>query len=357
MKTRVLLILMFVTVLSCKVPYSKKDVYSEKAMLPKDEVPHFKNSLEWWYFTGHLTDEEKEKTLGVEYVVFHFNLTNAKGGWMVNMAVSDPENEAFYYDHKFFPKSKHEFEHLPLNFNWSKRQFNSSLQGQSGNYQIEAQFSKDSIAMNLSTRAEKEVVLHDGVGYENYGDLAKAGYYSFPRLKTKGDINLNGETYNVNGNLWYDRQWNCSGVFDRKVAWDSFSIQFEETESELMLYRLYSLKDSTIIFGGTYTNAENESVYLENDEINIEELAYWKSPSSDAIYPISWKLEVPSLEISTNLKTLFPNQELELKFGPLTKFYYWEGMCKATGTIQEQAVTGTSYVEMTNRFRIKESKK
>ena len=357
MNIRLIFILLSLAVCSCKVPYSKKDVFEEKALLPKDEAPHFRNSLEWWYFTGHLKDESKGKTLGVEYVVFHFNPTNVKGGWMVNMAVSDPENEDFYYDHQFFPKKKREFIDLPLDFNWSKKQFNSSLKGQNGFYQIGANFSSDSISMQLNTRTEKDVVLHDSIGYENYGDIAKAGYYSFPRLKTEGEINLNGEEYNVEGNLWYDRQWNCSGVFDRKVAWDWFSIQFEETQSELMLYRLYSLKDSSVIFGGTYTDASNKSVFLENDQINISEIEYWVSPDSDAKYPVEWNIEVEDLNLKTNLKTAFPNQELALDFGPMTKFYYWEGMCNATGTIQGVVVNGNSYVEMTNRFRIKEPKK
>ena len=64
MRIGLLITLLMVSVISCKVPYSKKDVFEEKASLPKDEAPHFKNSLEWWYFTGHLTDEEKEKTIG-----------------------------------------------------------------------------------------------------------------------------------------------------------------------------------------------------------------------------------------------------------------------------------------------------
>ena len=357
MRTRLLFLFLMLGVLSCKVPYNKKDVFEEKANLLKDEAPHIKNSLEWWYFTGHLRDEEKNKTLGVEYVVFHFNPTNIRGGWMVNMAVSDPENKAFYYDHQFFTKKKNEFIELPLAFEWDKKQFNSHLNGQNGLYELGGHFSKDSISMNLKTRAEKEVVLHDGIGYENYGDIAKAGYYSFPRLKTEGEINLLGNKFKVSGNLWYDRQWNCSGVFEKKIAWDWFSIQFEETQSELMLYRLYNLKDSTVIFGGTYTNANNESVFLGNNQIVVQELDYWVSPESNAKYPVEWKIEVPHVGLSTNLKTLFPNQELELNFGPLTEFYYWEGMCNAVGTINGKQVNGNSYVEMTNRFRMKKPKK
>lgn len=357
MKTRILLTLIVLSVFACKVPYNKKDVFDAKAQLPKDEAPHFKNSLEWWYFTGHLKDEAKNKTLGVEYVVFHFNPTNIKGGWMVNMAVSDPETGGFYYDHQFFPKKKHEFEALPLAFNWKDKQFNSHLNGQNGFYELGGHFSKDSISMNLKTRTNKKVVLHDGIGYENYGDIAKAGYYSFPRLETEGEINLNNELFNVKGNLWYDRQWNCSGVFDKKVAWDWFSIQFEETNSELMLYRLYSLKDSAVIFGGTYTNANDKSVFLEHDQIKVKEVEYWISPDSKAKYPVEWEIEVADVGLKTNLKTLFPNQELELNFGPLTQFYYWEGMCKADGDISGRPVSGTSYVEMTNRFRIKQPKK
>lgn len=325
-----------------------------EADLSKDEAPHLKNSLEWWYFTGHLQDTLQDKLLGVEYVVFHVNPTNVRGAWMVNVAVSDPENEMFYYDHEFFAKRKNEFDNLPLDFSWKKKRFSSSMNGERGHYQIATSFGKQPIQLNLATHPKKEVVLHDGVGYENYGDIAKAGYYSFPRLSTNGEIQLEGKTYHVTGDLWYDRQWNCSGVFDKKVAWDWFSIQFEETQSELMLYRLYHLKDGTELFGGTYTNANNESIFLENHQIKIKEISHWVSPNSKAKYPVEWEIKVEDIKLETTLKTLFPEQELALDFGPFLNFYYWEGMCHANGTINNEPVRGNSYVEMTNRFRIKE---
>ncbi|MBL4708419.1 MAG: lipocalin family protein [Flavobacteriales bacterium] len=154
--------------------------------------------------------------------------------------------------------------------------------------------------------------------------------------------------------MWYDRQWNCSGVFNKEVAWNWFSIQFEETQSELMLYRLYNLKDGTELFGGTYTNAYNESVFLENDQIKIKELAHWVSPDSKAKYPVEWEIKVECIGLETNLKALFSEQELALGFAGLLNFYYWEGMCEAKGSLNNKSVTGNSYVEMTNRFRLKE---
>ena len=47
--------------ISCKIPYNKKDVFEPKADLSIDEAPHEKNSLEWWYFTGHLKDTVKNR--------------------------------------------------------------------------------------------------------------------------------------------------------------------------------------------------------------------------------------------------------------------------------------------------------
>src|SRR6056300_174741 len=106
---RIIILFIALVLFACKVPYNKKDVYTEKASLVVDEKVHPKNSLEWWYFTVHLYDSVQQKELGIEYVFFHFNPTNVKGGWMVNMAISDPEEEKFYFDYQLFPKKKTQF--------------------------------------------------------------------------------------------------------------------------------------------------------------------------------------------------------------------------------------------------------
>ena len=331
--------------------YTKKDITREKADLTIDEAPHAKNSLEWWYFTGHVADSSQQKEFGVEYVFFHFNPTRLKSYLMVNLAVTDPESEAFYYDYKMIPFKPKSNNKLPLNLKLDKQVF-AHLSGQAGSYKLKAKMNEHHVRINLSTKPAKQVVLHDGIGYEDYGGMAKAGYYSYPRLKTEGNIMIKHQEYLVKGEMWYDRQWNCSGVTNKNMAWDWFSIQFKETNSELMVYRLYDLSTEQEIFGGTYTDSLGQSTYLKEQDIHLQEIAYWKSTASFRKYPVKWNLEVPSLKIKTEVEALIPNQELNLRILPIN-FYYWEGMCQAKGSIAGKQVTGNSYVEMTNRIREK----
>ena len=85
----------------------------------------------------------------------------------------------------------------------------------------------------------------------------------------------------------------------------------------------------------------------------MQELNHYISANSDAKYPIEWQIKVDKLAMDFNLKSAYPEQELALKFGP-SNFYYWEGLCNAMGEIGGRKVKGNSYVEMTNRFRLKE---
>lgn len=120
-----------------------------------------------------------------------------------------------------------------------------------------------------------------------------------------------------------------------------------------MLYRLYHLKTEEEFFGGTYVDANGKQIELLNEDIQLEELNHYFSTNSDVKYPIEWQIRIEKLAMDFNLKSRFEEQELALKFGP-TNFYYWEGMCNAMGEIGGQRVKGNSYVEMTNRFRLKE---
>ena len=350
-----LLILLLPLFSSCKfVPYTGNDIYDVKADITKDEAVHFKNSLEWWYFTGHLQDSAGAE-YGIEYVFFHFNPRNKADYLLTNFAITDPEGKRFIYDYKFEKQDSLLSPQLPLHLRVEDKNRRHILKGMAGTYEIEANMNGSDVAVSLKTSPDKPLLLHNGTGYEQYGDYAQAGYYSYPRLKTTGTITIAGKNIPVDGQLWYDRQWNCVGVWQKEIAWDWVSIQLDSPRSEIMLYRLYHFGDETLIYGGSYFDENGELLTLKKDDITFEEQDYWVSMRSKAKYPIKWKIKVKPLDAEFTVEARIPDQELGLSFTPLHKLYYWEGMCSVKGSMAGKPVAGKSYIELTNRDRFNKS--
>ena len=338
----------FITSCSFK-PQAKFDVTGNQASLLKDEAPHVKNSLEWWYFTGHLQNDSG-RDYGLEYVFFHFNPFGKNDYMMVNFAVTDPTDSSFYYDYEIVRRKDLLIDELPLDFRVSKKDNDWLLKGQKGRYELSATMTgKKEVAIDLKTQPSKPMLLHRGTGYEKYGEYAEAGYYSYPRLSTSGTLRINGVEEEVSGELWYDRQWNCIGVWEKDIAWDWISIQLEEEKEEIMVYNLHHIKDSVRLVGGTCFSEELENTYLTPEDLTIQPLEFWKSPDSKNTYPVKWKVSIPCKGYELMIEAVIPDQELKLKVGPFTKLYYWEGMCNVAGTKYGKPVSGRSYVEITNR--------
>ncbi|MEM7108656.1 MAG: lipocalin family protein [Bacteroidota bacterium] len=346
---RVLFVCLFF-LMGCKfVPYSGNDKYTDKADLRIDEAPHIRNSLEWWYYTGHLEDKKTGQGYGLEFVFFHFNPRNNKDYIMVNFAITDSSNQKFYYDYKIKILPDLLNDDLPINLSYTDKRESYALTGQMGEYKLSGIMGDHDIAISLVTKPEKPAVLHSGTGYENYGGYATAGYYSYPRLNAGGSLRIGDHSMNVDGELWYDRQWNCIGVWQKEVAWDWISVQLDDPKEELMLYRVYHVGDNVTIYGGTYFKSDGSFIDLESKDINLNELEYWYSRKSKVRYPVKWSLKVNSLALSMELESVLPEQELALKFSPIHRLYYWEGMCNAYGSLDGKPVTGNSYIEITNR--------
>ena len=335
-------------------PTTKYDLFPGVAQLPLEEAPHPKNSLEWWYFTGHLKDVTTGQTFGVEYVFFHFNPNGKQDYQMVNFALSDPQTQQFRYDYQLGKVAAPLTAALPISLSQVKADQTWTLTGQEGRYQLLARMAatgpnKAGQAINLSTTPAKPVLLHGGTGYEQYGPVAQAGYYSYPRLAATGTIEVAGQPHQVTGELWYDRQWNCGGVNKKNVGWDWLSLQIDQTREELMLYTVHDTKTSQHIGGGSHFGPLGENLHLAETDFQLEPLTYWTSPTSNKKYPATWHLTVPGKGYDLTVTPLLPNQELNLRLFKVLKLNYWEGMCRVTGTCHGQSVTGNAYVEITNR--------
>jgi predicted secreted hydrolase len=71
-------------------------------------------------------------------------------------------------------------------------------------------------------------------------------------------------------------------------------------------------------------------------------LEFWKSPATEANYPIGWRIEAPKVQLNLTIHPVLKNQELV--FTPLI---YWEGAFDLVGTRAGKAITGRGYLELT----------
>ena len=334
------------------VPTTRYNPTATRAELPREEAPHPKNSLEWWYLTGHLRDAATGEQYGVEYVFFHFNTNEGERDYqMVNVALTDPQGQQFKYDYTLDRLPRLLTDSLPVRLRDHKGGQTWVFDGQEGRYHLQAALTgkqNAGYALNLNTTPTKPVLLHGGTGYENYGGVL-AGYYSYPRLATTGTLLVAGKTHQVSGELWYDRQWNCTSIVARGVGWDWLSIQLDQPREELMLNTLRNSETGQSLNNGSYYSATNQNLHLTGADFQLTPLTYWTSPKSKKKYPATWRVQVPAQGYDLTVEPLVPQQELALKFFHAFTMYYWEGMCKVSGTHNGQPVTGKAYVEITNR--------
>lgn len=214
----------------------------------------------------------------------------------------------------------------------------------------------DSIPCVVHLQAEREDVsidltLEDMLGPVLQGDqgLSRKGaapgqasyYYSLTRLKTQGIITMADERFDVDGWSWMDHEWSTSALSEDQVGWDWFSIQLEGG-GELMLFQIRRADGSIDPYSsGLLISKDGESELLSVDDFSITVEDTWTSPHTGATYPARWRLVVPALDLSLNLKPHLADQELNVSYA------YWEGAVAVQGEINGVVVSGNGYVELT----------
>jgi predicted secreted hydrolase len=84
---------------------------------------------------------------------------------------------------------------------------------------------------------------------------------------------------------------------------------------------------------------------LTPDDFRLQPVDYWNSPHTEAEYPISWRIEVPDLQMDLQVEATFPDQEMVTR--QTTGIAYWEGSISVAGRSGNQQTSGVGYLEMT----------
>lgn len=315
---------------------------------PEDHGSHPDYRHEWWYITGNLTTDTGRR-FGYQVTFFRFNVAPAmrerEAGlatdqvWMAHLALADVETGRFLHAERFARGAGGLAGATVRPFRvWLE---DWSLSGGQGESIMPLRFTaeSDGFAVDLRMDAVKPLVLQGEQGYSRKGaDPGNAShYYSYTRLRTRGEIRVNGADHRVEGASWMDREWGTSALDQGQEGWDWFSLQLDDGR-EIMFYRLRR-RDGVIDprSEGVLVGRSGGHRLLTHDAVRLEAVRHWTSPDSGVRYPVAWDLTVPGAGLDLRVEAVMDDQELR------GDFRYWEGAVDVTG----DSVSGLGYAELT----------
>ncbi|HEX9742717.1 MAG TPA: lipocalin-like domain-containing protein [Nitrospiraceae bacterium] len=323
---------------------------------PYDHGTHDNFRTEWWYYTGHLTAENGRR-FGYQVTFFRRGIEPERVGsnpsrwairqlYLAHVALSDLDQQRFRYAEKIsragLGKAGAEAGRLRV---WID-QWSVEASG-SPHEHHRLQVAGGEFSLDLTVTPEKQPVVHGkrGVSRKGAHPAQTSHYYSFPRLATEGTLSVDGERLSVQGTSWMDHEFGSGDLGDDITGWDWFSVQLDN-RIELMLYRLRRT-DGTVapVSSGTVIHPDGRTQHLSAADVQVETYEYWSSRTSGGRYPSRWRIAVPSLALSLDVRPLLPDQELVTSRS--TRVTYWEGAVQVTGELHGAPVSGEGYVELT----------
>jgi predicted secreted hydrolase len=319
---------------------------------PRDHFNHPDFQTEWWYYTGNLTTSDGHR-FGFELTFFRQAISRdpvSQSAWdirdlyVAHLALSDLDGGIFYHAER----TNRAGPGIAGVDQSALRIWNGSWQTTwSGSDQTLRAFD-DRFSLVLQLHSEKPPVVHgeNGISQKGEGPGHASHYISLTHLNTSGTIVLNGETYQVYGLAWMDHEFFTNQLEANQAGWDWFGLQLADN-TELMLFRLRRKDGSIDPFSeGTFVGPQGKSHHLAHTDFTLTPLGdSWKSPLTDAIYLVRWKISVPKLGIELEADTALKSQEFAGQNKRLPN--YWEGAITVSGRKENSPLKGVGYLEMT----------
>ncbi len=327
---------------------------------PTDFGPHREFRHEWWYLTGQLHARSGED--------FGFELTFFRLALAPGVAASGPEvshwrTNQIYAAHfaitdlnarRFKSAQRYAREALgmagsqatPLRVwldDWSLSD-DGTTDGALPSWVLRAQDADDAITLHARARMAPVLNGDRGLSVKAGEPGAASYYYSIPRMTLEGGLVRAGQSFEVEGSAWLDREWGSGGLGEEEVGWDWFALNLTDG-SAFMFYSLRDRNDHRDAHSaGTWIGADGSARALESSDVRIDVLDEWTSPRGGR-YPARWRVRIASLDVSLEVTPLVADQELD------TRPRYWEGAVGVTGAQARRPVGGRGYVELVGYAR------
>jgi len=288
--------------------------------MPADQAAHPGVTEEWWYVVGHL--EAHGHRFGYEVQII--------GGQkaQVLIGITDRTTGEYYTQTQQFSPEQASFSTTELDV----RMPTASLSGPLDAMHLHATLPVGDIDLTLSARGP--VLYNNGTGLMPFLG-GTSYYYSLPSLVSRGTLTVKGQTYQVTGQSWLDRQW---GAWDWTTVqkWTWMAVQLPNGDRinfwDMFTRGLAELSYATVL----HVDGTHEVVAVH--PLAETTSGFWTSPTTGKRYGIRWTVKIPALDASL-IVAAQPGQEVQA-FGGI-----FEGAADVTGRYQGEPVTGLAYVE------------
>lgn len=322
----------------------------EKVTFPKSHGAHPQHAIEWWYFTGHLFDENGSKVYGTQFTLFRIGALGrtvtpeAQNHYVAHIGLTDLGRKVF--DHVSFG-----IPYEPSIIDVSQKDLLLKGPGftvaRNADGSIKLEWStvlpkqNGSVSFSALLKPQTDLILHGqgGVSYKGNCDTCATVYSSYPRLEGNAVLKTPAGEKKLTSKFWYDHEFGSQVLEKGQVGWDWFGISFLD-KSYLMLFQLRDTKQKGVFSYGSIGGVNSPRRSLSKSEVKLTPLEYWKSPKTGSRYPIKWAVFHPhkgEIIIESELK----DQEVVASYLGFPDYY--EGNCRV---IKDGKVIGHAYLEM-----------
>ena len=320
---------------------------------PRDHASHPEYRVEWWYYTGNLESDDGRR-YGYQVTFFRVGIDpepSSPSRWavrdlfMAHLAVTDLDRGRHLVDERLNRAgvgwAGARDDRLEV---WNE-DWRLTVEGR--DHILELRSDDGSFGVDLRLVEDRAPVLHGQRGFSQKGSTEgnASHYYSMTRMPTRGVLRVDGETIGVQGASWMDHEFGTSFLEPAQQGWDWFSLQLEDG-TDIMVYQLRQ-RDGTVHpnSSGTLVTSAGETQALSAGDYRLDAGRVWVSGTSEARYPVEWRVSIPSALLDLEVRAALDAQELHT--AESTGVTYWEGAVVVSGTRDGEAVAGRGYLEMT----------
>jgi predicted secreted hydrolase len=316
-------------------------------VFPRDHGAHPEYRTEWWYLTG-LLDMPGREALGFQVTFFRVRTAVAPSASrfspqqlvIAHAAIADRARGSLLHDERAQRTGFGLVETATSDTDVRLDRWTIVRDDGSGEYR--ASIPARGFDLTLAARPTQPLLLQGHDGFSQKGPLAQQAshYYSRPQLAIRATLRLDGSARDVTGIGWLDHEWSSSVLADDAVGWDWLGMNLADGTA-LTAFQVRAGTGGRIVY--TYASVRSPggaARTFSGDAVRFEPVSTWRSPRTNATYPVAQRLRVGERVLET--RPLMNDQELDSRSS--TGAVYWEG---ASELLEDGQHAGRGYLEMT----------